>query len=119
MRSLRLRMIGLICIGVIALLDTACFDVWEDITYTNATQSSLEVSVSANDQHNDQFQLSPGASKSLQYLKQSWPRTVEAREPSGKVVFNRTYTWDDLKQMDFNIVIAAQSPTPIASATPP
>jgi hypothetical protein len=79
----------------------------------------LTVTISAEDQYRDQLQLNPGASTSFQSLKQSWPRTVEARDAAGNVLFSRSYTWEELKSLGFHIVITAQPPGPTASATPP
>ncbi len=114
-KRVRGTVISLVWIGLIAVSVLACFEVQARITYVNDTTLPLTVTVGGE----DQFQLNPGASYSLQDLKQAWPATVEARDAAGNVVFSRSYTWEELESLGFRIVITVQPPGPTASATPP
>jgi hypothetical protein len=69
--------------------------------------------------------IPPGGTSGVGTIMSAWPSTITAKDPSGNVVFSRRYTWDEIKNVGWRVVIGCDStPTdtttgaPTATATP-
>ena len=78
----------------------AC-DPGHDVTFRNDTQG--DVSVVSNGE--TWGSLAPGEQRAFGVLTYEGSRTYSAEDQSGRILFRAEYTWDDLKRMDWEIVI--------------
>ncbi len=91
-------------LGITVLLATSClFHVTEErgVTYENQTAFTLQVAT-------DNFiltRLEPGESETFITRKNLLPDRVRAYKEDGTLVFDRTFTWQDLEASDFRVVI--------------
>ena len=82
------------------VLLAAC-DRGEGVTYMNDTN----VTVSVFSGRDLDVTLAPGEQGTFTVLAYEGMRTYSARDESGQVIFREEYTWEDLKRMDWEIVI--------------
>jgi hypothetical protein len=85
---------------MLLLLQLAC-DPVQTFTYENTTDITVYVSVDGR----ELAQLSPGEARAFSSSKNRKSRTVTARDDQNRVVFEREFTWAELEELDFQIVI--------------
>lgn len=92
----------LVCAVLVAsgVLWTAC-DPGHGVTFENQTQATVNV---FNGDDLDAT-LSPGTQRTLGFIEYMGLRTFVAKDESGTVVFQEQYSWDDLKRLNWRIVI--------------
>ncbi len=101
------KLLYVLSLGVVigAMLGLACFQHDdESVIYENATDITLTlVSDGA-----ELITLLPGEVDRDHFLrKQLMPDHIEAYDQSGTLLFERTYTWEDLEAAGWRVVITA------------
>ena len=88
-----------------AVVGIACFQHEdESVTYENATA----VTVTIVSDGAELITLLPGEMNTNHFLrKQLMPDHIEAFDQSGTLLFDRTYTWEDVEEAGWRIVITA------------
>ena len=87
-------------ISAILLVSVAC-DPGHGVTFINQTGVELEVysgGLSAG-------RLAPHTERTLSYTRYSGVKLFEARDLSGTVLFSRSYSWNELEERDWKILI--------------
>ena len=121
----RLRLTGVACpwqsplpvmlvsllIGLVAFSNLAC-DPSHPVTYDNRTNKPVTVFL------NDAFSasLEPMQKKTFDIIAFS-EATFEARESDGHVIYSETFTWEELKEAGWRIVITENMPSPTPTET--
>jgi hypothetical protein len=101
-----------------SLLLVGC-DKGHHIRYENQTDQTVDVYIG----NTREVTLASGEARSFTTVKLLKPATFQAKTSDGEVIFSRTLSWDDLRSMDWTIVIAADQSshlpsTPVTCATP-
>jgi hypothetical protein len=110
-------LIALAAIGLLLAVGLGCDD-FPAVHYENRTSEAVRVF------YGDDFvtQVEPGQNIGISSREDLWTPNVRVLALDGTVLLDASITWDELKEMDFTIVIlgpgASPSPTPPSSATP-
>ena len=91
-------------IGLVAFTSLAC-DPSHPVTYDNRTNDSVMIFI------NGAFDASvdPMDEKTLEVIEFD-EATFEARDSDGRVIYSETFTWDELKEAGWRIIITDSSP---------
>ena len=101
-RSMR----GPLVIGVMlsVMLVVACETIdTETATIVNRTEQSIMVSL--EEDGGDTFPVEPGEEERFAIIAERPLRPVLVFDDSGEVIFQRSYTWEEIVAADFRIVI--------------
>ena len=93
--ALLLALIAAVAVSV------AC-DPGEDVTLKNGTG----VTVSVFREKDLEAKLAPGEQRTFSFIVYQGAQTFSAKDEAGNVIFQEQYTWDDLKRLNWRIVIA-------------
>lgn len=99
--------LGTSSLAALLLLSLAC-DPVQAVTYENETDRTVTVF------RDDTLivTLEPSEKKKFSTLEFVEPRTFEAKDQSGRVIYSETLTWDELKAQGWRIVIEEQTAEP-------
>ena len=92
-----------VLVVALALVALAACDPGHSLSIRNGTEQPVVISVDGSDFHEP---LQPGAQTTLGMLIGQPPIRVTARH-GDSVIYDRTFSMDALKEMDFAIVISA------------
>jgi hypothetical protein len=89
------------------------------VTFENQTNERLSVYRSGR----YSFTLEPSEKETYTIFRFAGSMAIEAKENNGTVVYSKAFTWEQLMQMNWEIVITdtrqMPSPSPTASVSPP
>jgi hypothetical protein len=103
-RAAALALLLVLCIAMAACGGNVAAPRGTPVTYKNELRESINVS-------NDDFlvtTLAAGQSKAITTRRDLLPDRIRAYTERGELVFDRTFTWEDLEALDFTIVISRQ-----------
>lgn len=96
-----------LAVTFIGLSNVAC-DPSQPVTYDNRTDTTVTVFV--NGKRN--LSLDPMQKRTLEEIQFS-EATFEARDMEGRVIYSESFTWEELEEADWHIVITGSVvPTP-------
>lgn len=98
-RKLKVVLLAAVLVGTFVPM-MGC-DPGAEVTYRNETPSTVSVFSNAL----LETTLAPGEEQTFSVITYEGSRTYSARDESGRVLFREEYTWEDLKRMDWEIVI--------------
>lgn len=117
-RALSPWRLGAILVVIAAAFALAGCDPGHTISFENETNQPIEI------YYNGRFDLSlePMQKRKLDEIQFS-SATYEARDAAGRVLYRQTFTWDELRDAGWRIVVTEDSridpqPTPRVKATP-
>ncbi len=101
----------LLILAFVAIGAVAC-DPGHPVTYENRTDRAVKVFI------NGKFSASlEPMNKEKFELIEFGRATFEARDSDGRVIYSETFTWEELKEADWRIVITEPTPTPSAQSS--
>ncbi len=93
-------------LAAVAIGAVAC-DPSHAVTYDNRTNSSVMIFI------NGAFDASVGPmEKKAPEVIEFSEATFEARDSAGRVIYSETFTWEELKEAGWQIIITEPTPTP-------
>jgi hypothetical protein len=112
-RALVVALSASVIVVTLALVSLGC-DPGHDVEYHNQTEERLSVYRFGR----YDFTLEPGQQATYGVLEFSGSMTVEAKDDDGRVVYSSAFTWEQLRQMNWEIAITDNPPIPTPRPTP-
>lgn len=107
-----MRRWAVVVVLVGAVVGIACHDD-QSVAYENATSITMTVMID----YSELVTLEPGESESFKTRENVMPDRVRAFDQDGTPRFDRTYTWEDLEQAGWRVIIT-DDPTVTRAAAP-
>jgi hypothetical protein len=98
----RAYVVAAACLAI--LLSGGCEE-GHDVTYVNRTEVTVDVYL-GDDESEYVLTLRPDEAKTSGELTSLWPGRIIARDADGSTIFSAYITWDQLQNLDFEIIIA-------------
>ncbi len=105
---------ALLILAAVAIGAVAC-DPGHTVTFENETSQNITI---FRDGRRD-FELKPFETAGFTFLEFSGDTLLEARNEGVQTIYAETFTWEELKEAGWQIVIAEPTPTPSTQSSSP
>ncbi len=99
-----MRRWAVITVLVGAVVGIAC-EQGQSVEYENATSTTMTIMID----YSELVTLEPGKSESFKTRENVMPDRVRAFDQDGTPRFDRTYTWEDLEQASWRVIITDET----------
>jgi hypothetical protein len=93
----------------VAILTLACEEAGASIEFVNRTDSVITILFDGEHTAPSPTIIEPGQSAGVGTLISAWPATITAEDRSGRTLFCRLFTWEELKALDFRVMVYLDS----------